>query len=295
MSARASSGPCPLPRPETRRVATSGLTFAVLEAGPTTGPLVLLLHGFPGLSWFWEHQLGPLADAGFHVVAPDLRGYGGTDRPRSGYDFATLCGDVSDLVHALGHDDAHLVGHDWGAALAWGAATLSPAVANRLTTLSFPHPLRFEDGLRHDLRQLKHSSYMLGFQLPWLPERRLTRGGLVTALLERWGGPGFPDAETAGRTRAALADPAAARAALAYYREAGRASLGSGLRGLLSAGVNVPVLQIHGALDGCVLPSTARGSEPWAHAGLTYVELPGIGHFPPREAPAEVTALLLGG
>lgn len=283
-----------MPTAESRRVATPDLTFGVLEAGPRTGPLVLLLHGFPGLSWFWEHQLGPLADAGLHVVAPDLRGYGGSDRPRSGYDLATLSSDVAALVHALGHDDAHVVGHDWGAALAWGAATLHPSTVRRLTTLSLPHPLRFEHALRHDLRQLRHSSYLLGFQLPWLPEQRIARGGLVTALLERWGGPGFPDEDTAARTRQALADPAAARAALAYYRAAGRAALGSGLRELLSPGVHVPVLQVHGALDGCVLPRTARGSEPWAHAGLTYVELPGVGHFPPREAPEEVTRLLLG-
>lgn len=166
-------------------------------------------------------------------------------------------------------------------------------MATRLTTLSLPHPLRFEQALRRSPRQLKHSTYMLGFQLPWLPERRLSQGDLVTTLLERWGGPGFPDADTAARTRAALADPAAARAALAYYRAAGRASLHPTLRRLLSPGVHVPVLQIHGALDGCVLPSTARGNEPWAHAGLTYVELPGVGHFPPREAAEDVTALLL--
>jgi pimeloyl-ACP methyl ester carboxylesterase len=256
---------------------------------------MLLLHGFPGLSWFWEHQLDPLADAGFHVVAPDLRGYGGTDRPRSGYDIPTLSSDVAALVHALGHDDAHVVGHDWGAALAWGAATLHPGAVSRLTTMSLPHPLRFEQAMRRDPRQLRRSSYMLGFQLPWLPERRISRGGLVTALLERWGGPGFPDPETASRTRSDLSDPKAAWAALAYYRAAGRALLTPGVRTALAPGVHVPVLQVHGALDGCVLPSTARGSEPWAHAGLTYVELPGVGHFPPREAPDEVTRLLLNG
>ena len=282
--------------PEARRqrtVRTRDLTFHVVEHGPNDGPLVLLLHGFPEQWWFWQHQLGPLGDAGLHVVAPDLRGSGESDRPRSGYDLQTLASDIPALVHALGHDDAHVVGHDWGAAIAWVAATLHPTVVNRLTSMSLPHPSRFEQALRRSPAQVRRSTYMLGFQLPWLPERRV-RSGFPVTLLDRWGGPGFPDIETARRTREAFSQPGAARAALAYYRAAGRAMATPTLRRLLEPGVHVPVLQIHGALDGCVLPSTARGSEPWAHAGLTYVELPGVGHFPALEAPEVVTELLLG-
>jgi pimeloyl-ACP methyl ester carboxylesterase len=276
-----------------RTVRTPALAFHVVEHGPLDGPLILLLHGFPELCWFWRHQLGPLGDAGFHVVAPDLRGYGETDRPRSGYDLPTLGADVASLVQALGHAEAHLVGHDWGAAIAWVTATLHPTVVNRLTSVSLPHPSRFEQALKRSPSQLRRSTYMLGFQFPVVPEWRI-RNGLPVTLLDRWGGPGFPDAATARRTREAFALPGAARAALAYYRAAGRAAFTPTLNRLLSPGVHVPVLQIHGELDGCVLPSTARGSEPWAHAGLTYIELPGVGHFPPLEAPELVTQILLG-
>ncbi|MBC7680648.1 MAG: alpha/beta fold hydrolase, partial [Pseudorhodobacter sp.] len=95
-----------------RDVTASGLRFHVAEHGPADGPLVLLLHGFPEFWWSWRHQLVALGDAGFHAVAPDLRGYGATDKPPRGYDAYTLSADIAALVRALGADDAVLVGHD---------------------------------------------------------------------------------------------------------------------------------------------------------------------------------------
>jgi pimeloyl-ACP methyl ester carboxylesterase len=279
-----------------RAVTASGLRFHVAEHGPADGPLVLLLHGFPEFWWSWRHQLLALGDAGLHAVAPDLRGYGDTDKPPRGYDGYTLSADVAALVRALGASDAHVVGHDWGGALAWSTATLHPLAVNRLTVLSCPHPARLREALVSDREQRRMSSYMGLFQAPKVPERRLVRGDLVSELLHRWGGPGFPDAETERRCREAMAIPGAAHCALEYYRWAFRSRVRpSGIRygQLLAAGVQVPVHQVHGDLDGCLKLTTAVGSERYAHAGYRLDVIEGVGHFPHQEAPDRVTELLL--
>jgi pimeloyl-ACP methyl ester carboxylesterase len=142
--------------------------------GPVDGPLVLLLHGFPE-SWVtWRHQLPALAAAGFRAVAPDLRGYGDSDKPRGvgQYRIDKLAQDVAELVRALGRERAHLVGHDWGGNVAWHTAMLHPERVEKLAVLSCPHPQRMQQGLR-TLRQLRKSWYFFFFQLPFLPERSL--------------------------------------------------------------------------------------------------------------------------
>ena len=160
------------------------------EAG--TGPLVLLLHGFPQFWWTWRAQLTALADAGFHVVAPDLRGYGASDKPPRGYDLPTLSADVAALVRALGEQDAVVVGHDWGGLLGWTMAALHPRSVRRLVVLSMAHPRRLRAGMT-DPRQRRASAYALRFQVPRLPERMLTRADddPVADLMQRWAGPGW--------------------------------------------------------------------------------------------------------
>lgn len=279
-----------------RDVTASGLRFHIAEHGPADGPLVLLLHGFPEFWWSWRHQLVALGDAGFHAVAPDLRGYGATDKPPRGYDGYTLSADVAGLVRALGADDAVLVGHDWGGQLAWSTATLHPRVVRRLAVLGMPHPLRLGQALRSDPAQLRASSYIGFFQTPMLPEKRLIEGKLVTDLLSRWGGPGFPDAETAARCRDALAVPAAANCALEYYRWAVRSQIrpsGRRFLRLLAAGVAQPVLHLHGQLDSCLLLSTVHGSAAYVHGGYELQVLDGVGHFLHEEAPELVNELLV--
>ena len=279
-----------------RDVTASGLRFHVAEHGPADGPLVLLLHGFPEFWWSWRHQLVALGEAGFHAVAPDLRGYGATDKPPRGYDAYTLSADVAGLVRALGAHDAYVVGHDWGGALAWSTATLHPGVVNRLGIVSCPHPLRMAEALRSDRHQLRMSSYMGFFQVPKLPEKRLQQGDLVGELLTRWGGPGFPDEETERRCREAMTIPATANSALEYYRWAMRSRIrpsGQRYTRQLRAGVQVPVLHLHGALDGCLRAESAHGSGAWAHGGYELQVIEDVGHFPHEEAPDLVSALLV--
>jgi pimeloyl-ACP methyl ester carboxylesterase len=279
-----------------RDVTASGLRFHVAEHGPSDGPLALLLHGFPEFWWSWRHQLVALGDAGFHAVAPDLRGYGGSDKPPRGYDAYTLSNDVAGLVRALGHHDAWVIGHDWGGVAAWATATLKPEVVNRLAILGMPHLLRMYEALRSDWTQARMSAYTAFFQVPKLPEKRLTSGDLVQELLERWGGPDYPDAETLERCQEAMAIPAAAHCALEYYRWSFRSRIRpSGRRylRLLAEGVHVPVLHVHGAVDGCLRVETVHGSGAYAHNGYELQVLDGVGHFPHEEAPELVTELLL--
>src|SRR3954453_6631865 len=162
-----------LPGPWTHRsISANGVVLHVAEAG--TGPLVLLLHGFPQFWWTWRAQLTTLADAGFHVVAPDLRGYGASDKPPRGYDLPTLSADAAALVRALGEQDAVVVGHDWGGLLGWTMAALHPRTVRRLGVLSMAHPGRLRSGMT-DSAQRRASRYALGFQVPRVLERRLTR------------------------------------------------------------------------------------------------------------------------
>jgi pimeloyl-ACP methyl ester carboxylesterase len=281
-----------------REVTANGARFHYAEAGPADGPLVLLLHGFPEFWWSWRHQLVALADSGLRVVAPDLRGYGGSDKPPRGYDGYTLSSDVAGMIRALGADSAHLVGHDWGGQLAWTVATLHPSTVRTLTIIDMPHPVRLRSALLRDPAQLKASAYIGFFQLPKAPEARLRRddAAFVETLLRRWGGPGFPDADTAARCRAAMQIPGVAHSSLEWYRWAVRSlTRPSGVRflRLLAGGVQAPVLQIHGALDSCLLPSTVNGSEAFCANGYVLHVLDGIGHFPHQEAPDTVNQLLL--
>ena len=281
-----------------REVTANGARFHLAEHGPADGPLVLLLHGFPEFWWSWRHQLIALGEAGFRVVAPDLRGYGASDKPPRGYDGYTLSSDVAGMIRALGARQAHVVGHDWGGVLAWTVATLHPGIVASLGILDMPHPLRMRDALLRDPAQIKASAYIGFFQLPKAPEARLLKddAAFVEQLLTRWGGPGFPDAETTARCREAMQIPGVAHSALEWYRWAVRSlTRPSGIRflKLLDRGVQAPVLQLHGALDSCLLPSTAHGSGAWAHGGYELQLIDGVGHFPHQEAPDVVSEALI--
>jgi pimeloyl-ACP methyl ester carboxylesterase len=268
------------------------------EAGE--GPLVLLLHGFPEFWWAWRAQLVGLTAAGLRVVAPDLRGYGGSDKPPRGYDLPTAAADAAAVVRALGESDAVVVGANWGGLVGWTMAALHPRTVRRLVVLGSAHPRRLRAGIA-DPRQRRASGYALRFQLPRLPERQLTRADddPVAELMRRWSGPSWVQtrdfAEAVQRYRSAARIPQAAYGAMEYFRWAGRSQLRpDGLRFArrMAAPVTAPTLQLHGALDPCVLPRTARGSDRYVAGAYEWRELPGVGHFPHEETPDDVTAAI---
>ena len=160
-----------------RIIDTNGITMHVTEAGQ--GPLVILCHGFPELGYSWRHQLTALAEAGYHAVAPDQRGYGKTECPESieSYTIFDLVGDIVGLVHALGEDKAVIVGHDWGAPVAWNCALLRPDIFHALILLSVPYPPRRWGGISPTEAMKKMAGdlnfYIVYFQEPGKVEKEL--------------------------------------------------------------------------------------------------------------------------
>jgi pimeloyl-ACP methyl ester carboxylesterase len=280
-----------------RDVSANGTRMHIAELGD--GPLVLLLHGFPQFWWAWRHQLTALAAAGYHVVAPDLRGYGASDKPPRGYDAFTLSEDVAGLVRALGERDAFVVGHDWGGLLAWTTAALRPGVVRGCVVVSMPHPLRTRHAVLADPRgQGAASGYLFAFQAPWRPERRLVAddAALVGDLLARWGGPGYPDAAAERRYRDAMRIPGVAHSALEYHRWVFRSLFrpdGARYSRELRRSITAPTLQLHGSRDRCLLPSTAQGSGRYVSGPYSWRLLDGVGHFPHEESPDEVSAEII--
>ena len=290
-----------LPGPWTHRsVSANGIRIHVAEYGQ--GPLVVLLHGFPEFWWTWRHQIVALAEAGYRVVAPDLRGYGDTDKTPRGYDLWTLAGDCAGLIRALGEPRAHLVGHDWGATIAWTVAALHPRLAASLCGMGAPAlPAMRERLLSDPLGQGRASRYMLGFQVPRRPERSLRAdgGARVGEIMRAWAGPDWTMTDDFARTvahnRRAMLISTVAHCSMEYYRWAMRSQLRSDGRRFARAvaePVRVPVLQVHGSADPCVLEATMRADQRWAGAGFTHHGLPGTGHFPHQERPEKTTALL---
>ncbi|MDF5754860.1 alpha/beta hydrolase [Spongiactinospora sp. TRM90649] len=281
-----------------RGVHAGGTRFHVVEAG--RGPLVLLLHGFPQFWWTWRHQLVSLPAAGYRAVAVDLRGYGASDKPPRGYDLPTLAQDAAGLIRALGETGAIVVGHNWGGLLAWTMAALDPKSVRRLVPVAAPHPLRLRRSLVADpFGQLRVTVTRLPYQLPFIPERRLTARGAVRVgrLLERWSGPnGKPGEEVLATYREAFGIPGVAHCALEYHRWLGRSQFRpDGLRYARSmrAPVEAPTLQLHGSLDPCVLPRTAHGSGRHVSGPYLWRMIDGAGHFPHEERPAEFDAELI--
>lgn len=280
-----------------RPVTANGTRFHVAEAGE--GPLVLMLHGFPQFWWTWRSQLSPLAGAGFRAVAADLRGYGGSDKPPRGYDLITAASDAAGMVRALGEANAVIVGHDWGGLVAWTMAAYFPKVVRRLAIVSVAHPLRMRATvLTEPFHGGRRASYLLGHQLPILPERRLVRRDAqrVGRMLRAWSGPGWPDQEAERRYRAAMRIPSVAHSALEYHRWFMRSRLrpdGMRYARRMRAAVQAPTLQLHGALDSCVLPATARGSGRYVDAPYRWRLIDGAGHFPQEEQPDRLAAELL--
>lgn len=278
-------------------VPANGARFHVAEMG--SGPLVLLLHGFPTFWWTWRHVLPALASAGYRAAAMDLRGYAASDHPPRGYDPFTLSADVTGVIRSLGERHAVVVGHGWGGFLAWTAAVLHPEAIRGIAPVSMPHPRRLRQSLLRDPAQRRASSYVFGFQLPAGPERDLLEDGAaeVGRLLREWSASTiWPDRESDEVYRAAMLHLNTAHCALEYHRWALRSiPRPDGIRFTrrMREPIWAPVLQVHGAEDRTVLPRTAQGSETYVQGPYRWVELPGCGHFPQEEQPGQFLAELL--
>jgi pimeloyl-ACP methyl ester carboxylesterase len=286
-----------------RIVRANGIALHVAEIG--TGPLVLLLHGFPQFWWTWHQQLVDLADAGFRAVAVDLRGYGGSDKPPRGYDSMTLAADVAALVTSLGERDAMVVGTDLGGTLAWTMAARHPQVVRSLVVLGAAHPLRMRAALQPfaGSAQRQASGYVWRtFQIPRRAENLLSRpeSHWVRELYDEWSGPRWrgtpPYVADVERYAQAMRIHLVSYCAAEHYRWTVRSVLRSDGRQFVTsmrAPVAAPVLQLHGDFDRCVLPTTAQGSGQYVAGSYEWRVLDGVGHFPHNEVPEFVSGELV--
>jgi pimeloyl-ACP methyl ester carboxylesterase len=282
------------------RYEASGISFAALAWGSDDGPLALCLHGYPDTAWTWRF-LGPaLAERGWRVVAPFMRGYAPTDlAPDGNYEIGALAGDAIGAHAALGGDDRSvLIGHDWGAAAAYAAAAGADPPWRRVVTLAIP-PLRRllgidlppRERLSEAALQLPLSWYMLFQQIPGLAERSLDR--LIPKLWADWS-PGFDAREDLAHVFDAIGEPARRTAAMNYYRallQPWRRSreYGATQRQLFSR-TKVPVLYMHGANDGCMRAAYAAHAEAALPPGSEVEVVAGAGHFLQLERPDVVNA-----
>ncbi|MER2599731.1 MAG: alpha/beta hydrolase [Caldilineales bacterium] len=280
------------PSIEFTHIATNGITLHVALAGPADGPPVVLLHGFPEYWGGWQRQIPALAAAGYRVIVPDQRGYNLSSKPRgvAAYRITHLMDDVIGLLDALGYRQVALVGHDWGAAVAWWVAGMHPDRLSKLAILNVPHTAVMFRALLHSWRQLRRSWYMFFFQLPRVPESSLAANNWRNAVRTLKGSTrrGTWTPEQIGGYRGAWSQAGAITAMLNWYRAALR-----GQGKLASLGrIRVPTLMIWGAQDIALGRELAQPSIELCDTGrLVFLEE--AGHFVQHEEPEQVNTLLL--
>lgn len=286
---------------EARHLTANGVDIAYLEAGPADGPLALCLHGFPDHAPTWRHLMPRLADAGYRVVAPWLRGYAPTGlAPDGNYQVASLALDALALTDALAGDgDAVIVGHDWGAIATHTAVAHRPDRFSRMVALAVPHAAAMGAHL-FEPEQLKRMWYQFFFQLPTadvvVP---LGDYAVIDTLWRDWS-PGYtPDPEDLRALKATFDAPGALGAALDYYRfvhgtKASDPALDA-VQGAFLAPIPVPTLYLHGADDGCMGAGMVSEAEltPWYPAGVEIVVVPNAGHFLHLEQPDAVNSRIV--
>jgi pimeloyl-ACP methyl ester carboxylesterase len=270
-----------------RDILTNGIRMHYVTQGD--GPLLILLHGFPEFWYSWRYQIPVLAKQ-YTVVAPDLRGYNDTDKPRTGYTLAILLLDIVGLIKGLGYEEAIIVGHDWGGVLAWQFALRYPQMTHRLICLNAPPPWTFARELR-TFKQLRKSWYVFFFQIPWLPEYILGLNhaeaigqALYSSAVQK---SAFP-LEVLMRYRLAMSKPGALTAALNYYRNIFRQplSMSGG-----AATVSAPTLLIWGEQDIALDVAMTYGLEAWV-PNIRIERIPDSGHWVQQEKPELVNQLI---
>lgn len=275
---------------ETRMIDANGLTFEVDQAG-SGSKFALLLHGFPESKFSWRFQIPLLVQLGYRVWAPNLRGYGKTSKPKGvmAYHIDRLVDDVAGLIDAAGAKETLLIAHDWGAIIAWQMAMRKVKPLERLVIMNVPHPACFLREIRH-WDQMKRSWYMLAFQLPFLPERRILAND-AEVIARAFTGMAvdrsrFPK-EVTDEYRRSAQEPGAATAMLNYYRALTRGKPVLPNQGM----VDVPTLMVWGASDKALSNATTNGTEHYVK-DFTLRMLPDVSHWVQQEAPEKVNAIL---
>ena len=276
---------------DTSKIETApGMVFDASVSGLDGAPLVLMLHGFGVSRYFWNAQVAALAAAGFLAVAPNQRGYAADARPdpsdHGSYHIELLIGDALAIVAALGYGDRrfHLVGHDWGASLAWQIADRYPARLGSLTILSRPHPLSFTRALElPDGEQARRSQHHTRFLAPGA-------GADILADDSRWlrtrlAASGVPPAAIEAHL-SVIGNQPAMEAALAWYRA-------RGVRHQPLGPIAAPTLYIWGDADDTVGRVAAEGTGEFIAGPYQFAALPGVGHYAADQVPDRVNALLL--
>jgi len=287
-----------IPGAKRRNLTVGDLTFTAWEMGE--GPLALCLHGFPDTPTSWRYLLPTLAANGWRAVAVTSRGYEPSSQPADGdYGIAALSDDVGGWIEALGETSAVLIGHDWGAAIAYAAAAKFPDRIHRLVTLSVPHPLGWATQLPADFEQLKRTWYVFMFQVPGLAEILLEANdwAYIERLWRDWSPCWDFDPSDLESVKAALATPGVKAAALGYYRAAFDADaprLSEG-RGLALIPIAAPTLGLVGKTDGCISSDIFIQAMPrqMFPGGLDVQVIENAGHFLQLENPDAVNGAIL--
>jgi pimeloyl-ACP methyl ester carboxylesterase len=274
------------------RAPTNGIELHCAESGPPDGPMIFLLHGFPEFWYGWRHQIAPLAESGFRVIAPDQRGYNLSDKPESidSYDLDQLATDIVGLADHFRQEAFSIAGHDWGAAVGWRLAGQHPERVRRLAALNAPHPAVWLDGMRNNPAQKRKSRYVRLFQVPHVPEFLLrlgNYGALASGFRDSIRNEAFTAADLA-LYRRAWSQPGAITAMVNWYRAALRKRVMSPAEYRIS----VPTLVIWGMRDAYAEPSLAEASIRLCDTGsLCYLEH--STHWVQHDEPDRVGKLLL--
>jgi pimeloyl-ACP methyl ester carboxylesterase len=275
-----------VPGVRVERVPCGEVSLEVAQAG--AGKPIVFLHGFPEAWISWRHQMTAFAAAGRTAIAPNLRGYGNSDKPArtSDYRLGKLAADIAGLASALGHDSIDLVGHDWGGIIAYDVAARYPALVRKLAICNAPHIRVMMRALLTDSEQRRRSWYVFAFQLPGMPERAILKPDFLERVIRRTAAhPERFDDESLAAIQAVVQSPGTPRAAVSYYRAARVPSFSRAI-------VQAQTLVIWGEKDHALGTALLEGIDKYVrHTRIRRVA--DAGHFVQQDAPEEVTKALL--